>query len=166
MPLMLGEAAKAAGKNRTTILRAIKAGKLSASHDEASGAWLIEPAELHRVYPPSDAHASAPQGNAHLRTGEIHELRGRLAERDSLIAAHERTIEDLRRRLDAESEERRRLTAVLADQRASPTHAGLAAAPDSSSPARRRRWWRPWRRSGRGSPGGARRNRHKQDVTD
>jgi hypothetical protein len=40
------------------------------------------------------------------------------------------TVHDLRRRLDAEAEERRRLTAILADQRG-----------DSSG---RRRWW--WRR--------------------
>jgi hypothetical protein len=58
----------------------------------------------------------------------IAELEG-LRERDSvLIAAHERTIEDLRRRLDTESQERRQaqtqLAALLTDQRP------------------RKRWWR------------------------
>ena len=51
MPLSLSEAAKATGTNRTTILRAIKAGKVSATKD-VHGNWLIEPVELHRVYPP------------------------------------------------------------------------------------------------------------------
>jgi hypothetical protein len=51
MGYSLGEAARAAGRTKPTILRAIRAGKLSASKDEASGAWAIEPAELHRLYP-------------------------------------------------------------------------------------------------------------------
>jgi hypothetical protein len=67
----------------------------------------------------------------------IAELEARLSEKDSLIAAHERAIDDLRRRLDAEAEERRRLTAILTDQR--------AAVPDSV--LRPSPWWR--RRFGR-----------------
>ena len=38
--------------NRSTVLRSIKAGRISATKDELRGAWLIEPAELHRLYPP------------------------------------------------------------------------------------------------------------------
>ena len=137
MPQTLGQAAKTAGKNRTTILRAIKAGKLSATHDAATGSWLIESAELHRLYPPADAHASAPRGGAHSRSsgasGAIRELHARLADKDAVIGSLERTIDDLRRRLDAEAEERRRLTLVLADQRAAP-------------PTPARRSWLPWRR--------------------
>jgi hypothetical protein len=37
--------------NKTSVLRAIKAGKLSGTKDE-HGQWFVEPAELHRVYPP------------------------------------------------------------------------------------------------------------------
>jgi hypothetical protein len=43
--------AAATGVNRSTILRAIKAGKLSAERD-GSGAWVIQPVELHRLFPP------------------------------------------------------------------------------------------------------------------
>jgi hypothetical protein len=43
--------AAATGVNRSTILRAIKAGKLSAEWD-GSGAWAIQPAELQRLFPP------------------------------------------------------------------------------------------------------------------
>jgi hypothetical protein len=139
MPQTLGQAAKAVGKNRTTILRAIKAGKLSATHDDATGSWLIEPAELHRLYPPADAHASAPPGAAHSRSsgasGAIRELHARLADKDTVIGSLERTVDDLRRRLDIEAEERRRLTAVLSDMR--------AATPPPAAAARR--WW-PWGR--------------------
>jgi hypothetical protein len=94
----------------------------------------------------TDAHASAPQGDAHLRigrasghaSGEIRELRVRLDAAEQRVAdAHQ--IMDLRRRLDAEAVERRRLTALLVDQRPAPP----AASPE---PAPTRRWW-PWRRS-------------------
>jgi hypothetical protein len=48
-----------------------------------------------------------------------------LAERDRLVAEQAETIRDLRARLDAESEERRRMLTLLTDQR-------------------RRPWWRRW----------------------
>ena len=38
------------GRNKTAILRAIKAGKISVAKDE-KGEWQIDP-ELHRIYPP------------------------------------------------------------------------------------------------------------------
>ena len=48
----LATAAAACGVNKSTVLRAIKAGKISATRNEHSE-WQIEPAELHRVYPPA-----------------------------------------------------------------------------------------------------------------
>jgi hypothetical protein len=36
--------------SKTSILRSIKAGRISAGRDEF-GQWAIEPCELHRVYP-------------------------------------------------------------------------------------------------------------------
>jgi hypothetical protein len=44
-------AAAAAGVNRSTVLRAIKAGRISGQRD-ATGGWEIDPAEFHRVFPP------------------------------------------------------------------------------------------------------------------
>ena len=58
MPYTLAEAAKATGTNKTTILRAIKSGKVSGTKDE-QGTWLVEPAELHRVYPPVELRSDA-----------------------------------------------------------------------------------------------------------
>ena len=43
-----------------------------------------------------------------------------IAAKDALIAEQRAILDDLRRRLDAEAEERRRLTMVLADLRAAP----------------------------------------------
>jgi hypothetical protein len=46
----LGQAARATGKAKPTIARAIQTGRISASRSD-DGSWAIEPAELHRVYP-------------------------------------------------------------------------------------------------------------------
>src|ERR1700738_5252381 len=51
MAYTLGQAAKAVGMSKTSILRSIKTGRISAGRDEF-GQWAIEPCELHRVHPP------------------------------------------------------------------------------------------------------------------
>jgi excisionase family DNA binding protein len=51
------QAAAATGLANSTILRAIKAGKISAVRDE-HGQWQIEPAELQRVFAPVPVFAS------------------------------------------------------------------------------------------------------------
>jgi hypothetical protein len=57
MPYSLAEAASACGVNRSTILRAIKSGRISGQRDD-SGAWSVEPVELHRVFPVAPAEAA------------------------------------------------------------------------------------------------------------
>ena len=84
MGYSLGEAARAAHRTKPTILRAIRAGKLSATKDEASGAWAIEPAELHRLYPGNGAVTPEPvlqplPGNDALQV-EVTLLREQIAE--------------------------------------------------------------------------------------
>ena len=51
MSYTLGEAAKACGKSKATLSKAIKSGKISAKKNE-DGSFSIEAVELHRVYPP------------------------------------------------------------------------------------------------------------------
>ena len=51
MSYTLAEAATAVGMNKTSILRAIKSGRISGTRDEL-GQWHVEPVELHRVFPP------------------------------------------------------------------------------------------------------------------
>jgi hypothetical protein len=59
MSYTLAAAAAACGVNKSTVLRAIKGGKISGTKDE-HGEWHVEPAELHRVYPPvADAAAGS-----------------------------------------------------------------------------------------------------------
>ena len=60
-PMNARTAAEVTGKDRSTILRAIAHGRLSAAKNE-HGQYLIDPAELERVYgslriPPSDGEA-------------------------------------------------------------------------------------------------------------
>jgi hypothetical protein len=145
MPYSLTQAAAATGKNKSTILRAIKAGKISGARDDATGGWFIQPAELHRVYP-----VAAAADDASLRNGDAtQELRIRLEAAAVRIADKDEVIADLRQRLDRESEERRRLTAMLMDDRARDEKRG----PIEHT---RRSWW-PWRRrapSGRRHEGG------------
>lgn len=139
MPYNLVEAGAAIGKSKSTVLRAIRRGILSATRDEATGGWLIDPAELHRVYPPVAPGSTEPgNGATHNQDGtgataELRELRARLEAAELRFADAQDQIADLRRRLDAEAEERRRLTAVLADR----------TTPPAASPPRRR-WWQ-WR---------------------
>jgi excisionase family DNA binding protein len=78
MAYTLAEAAQATGLNRSTVLRAIKSGRISGTKDEL-GAWSVEAAELHRVFPPAEATPKAlPQ---HAQTDAlVAELRAQLAE--------------------------------------------------------------------------------------
>src|SRR4051812_24462220 len=60
MSYSLREAATAIGMQKPGLLKAIQSGKVSAEKD-ANGQWRIEPAELHRVYPP--VHPPVSNGN-------------------------------------------------------------------------------------------------------
>jgi hypothetical protein len=141
MSYTLGEAARATGKSKAAISRAIKLHKLSAERRD-DGSFRIDPAELHRVYPPVAAEPTTQPSTAEPgATGEVRELRARLAAAAERLADKDAVIEDLRRRLDAEAEERRRaqaqLTALLTDQRQQP-------APQPAA----RSWWKFWRARG------------------
>jgi excisionase family DNA binding protein len=139
MNLSVKQAAEATGKSKPTILRAIQAHRISATKDELTGAWMIDPAELHRVYPPASVQPvrtepmtqDASVDEAALLRRELALLtaeRGR--EREQLQAR----IDDLSRRLDAEAAERRRLTAILTDQRAASATTDVILTPPSSAP--------------------------------
>jgi excisionase family DNA binding protein len=117
MVYTLGEAAKATGKSKPTIQRAIKSGTISAIKKD-DGSYSIEPSELHRVFPPLP-HASNDSGT--MKQSETQPETGMLQRENELLRERledkDHTIADLRRRLDAETEERRKLTAILTDQR-------------------------------------------------
>ena len=129
MSYSLSQAAKATGRSKATIHRAIQSHKISAERDEA-GSWRIDPAELHRVFPPVSAE---PVQNNDLRQSETvegtTEIQRRITElqqeRERERADKDAVIADLRRRLDEANTERRQtqaqLTALLTDQRTTAT---------------------------------------------
>lgn len=137
MAYSLAQAAKAVSRDRSTLLRMIKIGKLSATRDEVSGAWVIEPAELHRVYPPVeppvDLHGEvqrSAQDGAQVYTpvstpvhmpdpaaqidAQLAELQARIAEMTEAQRLRDETITDLRHRLDEERADRRQALDRLA----------------------------------------------------
>src|SRR3954447_5278644 len=130
LAITLAQAAEATGRNRSTILRSIRRGTLSATRDQRTQAWMVDPAELFRVFPPVPAlgNTEAAQGSAQVhRADESAETRvlmarlgaaaARIADKNATIAEQRTALDDLRRRLDSADEERRRLTRLLADQR-------------------------------------------------
>jgi hypothetical protein len=125
MAYTLGQAAKATAKSKTTILRAIESGKVSATKNE-HGEWVIDPAELHRVYEPAEQGNGSDgvppvtgevTSNIVLSALENRELKARLEAAEERLRDAQDQIADLRKRLDAEGEERRALTRILTDQR-------------------------------------------------
>lgn len=60
MGYTLGEAAKACGKSKATLSKAIKQGKISAAKND-NGSFSIEAAELHRVYKINTETANSEQ---------------------------------------------------------------------------------------------------------
>jgi hypothetical protein len=147
--MTMGQAARATGRSKPTIARAIKSGTLSAVRG-VDGSYSIDPAELERVY------RVTGNGDTQVRRSEPRDITGdapgnESEHRDRLVQEQAETIRDLRHRLDRADEERRRaqeqlaglqtqMAALLTDQRSTPP----ASAPPPPAP---RRWWH-WRRQG------------------
>jgi hypothetical protein len=136
MSYTLGSAARATGKSKATIHRAIKTGRLSATRTPTGG-WSIDAAELQRVFPATGETGSAtvplrqtatPSETANGFDGTGLET----AALKLLIAEQGETIRDLRSRLDAAAELQRMTLALLTDRRNRPR--GFL-------------WWRRWARS-------------------
>ena len=132
MKYTIGTAAKATGRAKSTVSRDIRSGTLSAEKNP-DGSYSIDASELMRVYPDAfdpnrpentnsnDAQHQKTPHETGLLQAEVERLLDLLRvadiERDRERRQLSDQIEDLRRRLDCEGEERRKLTAILTDQR-------------------------------------------------
>lgn len=121
MSYTLNEAAKATGKSKTTIHRALKSGKISATKTD-SGAYAIEPAELHRVFPivPEEQNAErSTESDAEHPRNNLGTLRIQL---ESMEKERERERQQLQEMVADLREDRDRwrqqATALLEDKRA------------------------------------------------
>jgi len=103
--LTVGEASKRVGKAKSTISRAIKAGKLSAERNP-DGSWSIEPVELDRAFP-AKKRAVAAQPDA---TQEIEALQ---REKDLL----QQLVREQRDRIEGLEADKERAWALLEDMR-------------------------------------------------
>lgn len=119
----LGTAAKATGKSKTTIQRAIAKGQLSADKLQ-NGGYSIDPSELHRVFPMVGVETVSrnPELDTSRPLDDTPALRERLAISEAMLVREREALAEMRQDRDAWKQQ---ATALLA------------------APPKRRRWW-PW----------------------
>ena len=122
----LGTAAKATGKSKTTIQRAISKGKISAQKDQ-DGSYSIDPSELHRVFPRVTDETVSSDSN--LDTSRPHdetpELRAKIEALEAMLVREREALDEVREDRDAWKQQ---ATALL------------------EAPKRSRSWRWPWDR--------------------
>src|SRR3954471_19555303 len=91
--LVLREAAEQAGMSKTSIFRAIKSGRLSATRDD-NGGIRIDPAELARAFPPKPFQQERSRAAFQEPEGMARGMAER--ERNGLVAALETEVRLLR----------------------------------------------------------------------
>jgi len=114
--LSLTKAAEEVGISRSALFKAIKNGRVSATKN-GKGEFIIDPAELFRVYQPVNKvnvnlHQPSQQQDIAKETAETVEI----TMLKQLLKQVESERDDLRRRLDDEAQERRKLTMLLTHQ--------------------------------------------------
>lgn len=127
MSYTLGQAAKATGKSKPTISRAIENGTISAIKNP-NGSYTIDPAELHRVFSPlplasNDTPAALPSetpNSDNVLQLEVKMLRERLEDKD-------RALEDVRLDRDKWRDHAERISRQLA--------------PPAAPETRKKGWW-------------------------
>src|SRR5205085_4059221 len=127
MGYTLGQAAKAVGMSKTSILRSIKAGRISAGRDEL-GQWAIEPCELHRVYPPLTDDTGTGNGTEErgVTRGEtaVADANARATVAEARLFDFKSMLDDIREQRDRWQRQAERLAALaITDQRKEPAPA-------------------------------------------
>ncbi len=138
MEMSLSAAARASGLSKSTLSRAIKAGRLSARRAESGSGWVVDAAELFRAYPAAAVRPDALHDEAQPASWRVtqpsnathDEGRGAVALLEQALAYERAALErerevtaDLRQRLDRADE---RVRALLGQAAPTPS---LAPAP-------------------------------------
>ena len=126
MKYTAGQAAKATGVATSTITRALKTGKIS-GESQKSGGWLIDPTELHRVFPPV---ATQESRNSPTLGSATPEFDSRNRDLPQLLEVLQEQIADLKNDRDHWREEAQALRRLL------PAPAPDAPASGQGKPAR------------------------------
>jgi hypothetical protein len=125
MSYTLGQAAKAVGMSKTSILRSIKAGRISAGRDEF-GQWSIEPCELHRVYSPMADDTGTGMEERGVTGGEtaVAEATTRATLAEARLSDFKSMLDDIREQRDRWQQQAERLAVLtITDQRKEPSPA-------------------------------------------
>jgi excisionase family DNA binding protein len=132
--LTLGQAARLTGTSKTTLTRAIRAGRLSATRRD-DGGYEIDPAELSRVYtvtPATPETGTATGATVHRATGESDppatprdpDVTARLAALDAEVKGLRDLLDEVRANRDELRADRDdwkgRAERLLTDQRSAP----------------------------------------------
>ena len=134
--LTLGQAAKIAGCGKTTLTRAIKAGRLSATRND-DGSYAIDASEFARVFSVTLDGVPATGASVHRATRGDSEIETRLALAEAKARALEDMLAEVRQSRDDWKAQAERL--ALTSPAPPPTP---AAAPPLPAPEPRRPWWR------------------------
>lgn len=126
--LTLSQAAKALGKSKSTLNRAIKTGRLSATRND-DGTFSINPAELYRVFPEPGKNVLQERLKEPDRTVVSDDLGSRISLLQQLLEREREAVADLKEDRDRW---RQQATSLLANQETAPA-ATLQVKP--------RRWW-------------------------
>lgn len=116
--ISLNEAAALTGRAKSTISKALTNGKVSyVSKDPKTGAYEIDPAEVLRVFPTKQETPKIHQNETIRNPTENSILQVKLNASEQRFLDAEKTIEDLRARLDKSEAARERQDLFLSDMR-------------------------------------------------
>jgi excisionase family DNA binding protein len=138
--LSLGQAARLTGLGKTTLARAIRAGRLSATRNETGG-YSIDAAELARVYPfptRTEATGATDDVTATVKTTSA-ALTAEVAALREMLAMMREQVADAREERDRWRDQAQRL--ALTPPKPEPL-------PSPTPPAKSMTWWRWLRTTG------------------
>ena len=143
--LTLGQAARLVGVGKTTLARAIKSGRLSATRRD-DGGYMIDPAELTRVYSVTSETPETPSQSVtavhHATPPKTPDVTVRLAALEAEVDGLKALLTEVKQTRDDWKEQAARLALSAPIQVAPFGPSGIPAPADSP-----RGWW-PWRRAG------------------